>query len=507
MPPNNEPNYYELLGVPADADRATIKAAWSEKIQMYHPDTGGDTADPKKFMEVQKAFDTLGDEERRKLYDMKLAPAASAFTPPAANDDWATPGWGEYNPVESDNMRRKQESERRRKEWVPPHERTASPDAASAFSKPAESTSRTNSAHASSPPASSVPQQPAGTATEEPEDQEGPWQLMLKEQPKLQLRKTWGSLWGVPLGLVAASMLLFLVASAVYSAKNAALVLGGYALAFVIAGVVGLMNWGTYSNGKNVTPRLFQLAAVGLVIAAVAGFMAGVGVLFPAASVIAAVALFLFGEACTYKYVETRHMPAKVLKAGRYFNKPGAGAKDAATRINADFVATELRSLFAIESFRAYHGVWTPANDFDIRSDMSGKTLYGAVVKKDSYTDQVVTAGNKVAFINAVFFRSGQYTTNDWGSLLRNGENIGLDLGEHNDIYERWKAKLGDKYEVRVIVAALSDGPISCNIKGLGAEMISIHDLRDNLGQWMVRDQELADRKLNADIAQHLVDH
>src|SRR5690349_18702061 len=39
----------EVLGIDPDADSKTIKSRYKELAFMYHPDTGGETADPEAF--------------------------------------------------------------------------------------------------------------------------------------------------------------------------------------------------------------------------------------------------------------------------------------------------------------------------------------------------------------------------------------------------------------------------------------------------------------------------
>ena len=59
-------SHYETLGVKKDADQATIKKAYRKLASTHHPDKGGDT---KKFQEVQVAYDTLSDANKRAEYD------------------------------------------------------------------------------------------------------------------------------------------------------------------------------------------------------------------------------------------------------------------------------------------------------------------------------------------------------------------------------------------------------------------------------------------------------
>lgn len=63
-------NYYEILGVDANADVDTIKRAYRTLASKHHPDKGGDTG---KFQEIQAAYDVLSDPERRRQYDHELS--------------------------------------------------------------------------------------------------------------------------------------------------------------------------------------------------------------------------------------------------------------------------------------------------------------------------------------------------------------------------------------------------------------------------------------------------
>lgn len=63
-------DYYSILDVPRDATQADIQKAYRKKAREHHPDLNPDDAGAKeRFQGVQKAFDVLGDAEKRKLYD------------------------------------------------------------------------------------------------------------------------------------------------------------------------------------------------------------------------------------------------------------------------------------------------------------------------------------------------------------------------------------------------------------------------------------------------------
>ena len=66
-----KPDYYQTLGVPRDADAATIKKAYRRLAQKYHPDKNLDNpeAAAEKFKPVQEAYHILSDEEKKAAYD------------------------------------------------------------------------------------------------------------------------------------------------------------------------------------------------------------------------------------------------------------------------------------------------------------------------------------------------------------------------------------------------------------------------------------------------------
>ncbi len=66
-----ERDYYKILGVARNADATTLKRAYRNLVKKYHPDTNlGDKNAEAKFMEIREAYDVLGNEKKRILYDL-----------------------------------------------------------------------------------------------------------------------------------------------------------------------------------------------------------------------------------------------------------------------------------------------------------------------------------------------------------------------------------------------------------------------------------------------------
>ncbi|MBL7879269.1 MAG: TraG family conjugative transposon ATPase, partial [Chryseobacterium gambrini] len=63
--------YYDILEIPFDANSEVIKEAGRKLLKFYHPDKNVDNPkyDSNQFYKVYEAYETLSDEEKRKVYN------------------------------------------------------------------------------------------------------------------------------------------------------------------------------------------------------------------------------------------------------------------------------------------------------------------------------------------------------------------------------------------------------------------------------------------------------
>jgi molecular chaperone DnaJ len=74
-------DYYQVLGVPKDADPDAIKKAYRKLARKYHPDANpDDPAAEERFKEISEAYRVVSDPDKRKQYDaMRTAGAGAGF--------------------------------------------------------------------------------------------------------------------------------------------------------------------------------------------------------------------------------------------------------------------------------------------------------------------------------------------------------------------------------------------------------------------------------------------
>ncbi|MFF7966541.1 DnaJ C-terminal domain-containing protein [Streptomyces sp. NPDC007903] len=62
-------DFYEVLGVPRNADKDKIQQAYRTLARKYHPDVNKDPAAEERFKEINEAFSVLSDPDQRARYD------------------------------------------------------------------------------------------------------------------------------------------------------------------------------------------------------------------------------------------------------------------------------------------------------------------------------------------------------------------------------------------------------------------------------------------------------
>ncbi len=70
-------DYYEILGVARDATPEQIKKAYRRLARELHPDVAGnDPSSEERFKDVSRAYDVLGNPDKRRAYDLGGDPSA-----------------------------------------------------------------------------------------------------------------------------------------------------------------------------------------------------------------------------------------------------------------------------------------------------------------------------------------------------------------------------------------------------------------------------------------------
>jgi len=83
-------DFYQVLGINKNASKAEIKKAYFQKAKKFHPDVNKSPDAKDKFAEINSAYETLGDEQKKRVYD----------TTGMTGDEQAQAGGGPGGPFE-----------------------------------------------------------------------------------------------------------------------------------------------------------------------------------------------------------------------------------------------------------------------------------------------------------------------------------------------------------------------------------------------------------------------
>ena len=75
----NNTEYYDRLGVSKDASQDEIKRAYRKMSKKYHPDINKEPGAEEKYKDVQEAYETLSEDQKRAAYDQYGPDGANGF--------------------------------------------------------------------------------------------------------------------------------------------------------------------------------------------------------------------------------------------------------------------------------------------------------------------------------------------------------------------------------------------------------------------------------------------
>jgi len=104
-------DHYQTLGVDRNASQDDIKRAYRSLASKHHPDKGGDTV---KFQEIQSAYATLSDEQKKAEYDNPQQQFHNGGMPQGFEDIFGQMFGGGNNPFGDIFGQRRQQPRRNR---------------------------------------------------------------------------------------------------------------------------------------------------------------------------------------------------------------------------------------------------------------------------------------------------------------------------------------------------------------------------------------------------------
>jgi curved DNA-binding protein len=92
-------DYYEILGVPREASQDDIKKAYRKLARKYHPDVSKEKDAEERFKEINEAYQTLSEPEKRSAYDQlgRHRPGEEFRPPPEWGREFRFEGGADLN--------------------------------------------------------------------------------------------------------------------------------------------------------------------------------------------------------------------------------------------------------------------------------------------------------------------------------------------------------------------------------------------------------------------------
>lgn len=97
-------DYYEVLGLEADASDEEIKKAYRSLAKAFHPDTSTHPKAKERFLAISAAYDVLSDPDSKRDYDSRLKASLYGEDFDASDDDTdGSEGSGDDGSEDSDD--------------------------------------------------------------------------------------------------------------------------------------------------------------------------------------------------------------------------------------------------------------------------------------------------------------------------------------------------------------------------------------------------------------------